>query len=219
MAFMAELRNAMVLSALAALALTLSLATPVSAECPSVYEWPSFGKAAPKANRIVMGRVIKIVDSRPGWSSLEFRLRVTEVLRGSAPGTLDLSAQADRGDCIPSHLDVIVGDELAIAFGPETAADGVPGPVSAVVFLNRTPDLEMHGIQRMTRAEVRALAALPPTDATPRAASSTSSSPSVLLVLMALAGATAGFHRFGPGRRRASPGTTHPQGLLARIQG
>ena len=84
--FIAEFRNALMFSALAALALTLSLATPARAECPSVYDWPSFGKAAPKANRIVMGRVIKILDSRPGWSSLDFRLRVTEVLRGSAPG-------------------------------------------------------------------------------------------------------------------------------------
>jgi hypothetical protein len=184
-------------------ALVVASPNPVAAECPSVDPWPSFAHVVPRASVVVIGRVATAIPHPRGEAlgTGHFTLRVLEVLRGAASRTLTLGRTMTDGpyDCIPSSLTVRVGDEIAVAFGPDLL-EGVRGPVSGVAFISRMPrnGEEMPGMQRLTLREIRAIAQLPQTAAPLDASVAPSSTPPML----ALAGLLGGLLGFRIRRRR-----------------
>ncbi len=148
------------------IAITASTSVPSAAECSRWEEWPAFRDVVPNANSVVIGSVVKILERDRIDRPVSFRLAVTDILRGLQPATLDLSnvrTDDPAVDCIRSLLLVEVGDEIALTFGG--TPDVVEGPVSAVAFLSRTPDVStMPGMQRLSVDNVRKLVGLPPTD-------------------------------------------------------
>jgi hypothetical protein len=153
-----------VLTALLAIAAS---PTAVHAECTQFDRWPSFGAAARSADVIVIGRVSEGYDEDSAGNYLTFVLRVDETLRGRPRDVLDFHDVVRSGlplkVCRDSLLRARVGDRLAFAFGARYS--GVSNPVTAIAFLNRTPDaFLMPGVERLTADEVKFVSSLPQTD-------------------------------------------------------
>lgn len=161
-------RRALLAGGLLAWAGVLANAAPVAAECTQLDPWPSFTKAAPTAQRIVVGEVIQSYTDDSADNAIEFRLRVDEVLRGDAPPFLEFTEGTRSGMPLvvcpgDSILRVREGDVLAFAFDARipTSRD----PVMAVAWIRGEPDLFlMPASETLTLARVRELAALPATD-------------------------------------------------------
>lgn len=158
------------------LAASLLVATPppVLAECTSVSPWPSFREAAPSATTILIGTV---TWTPGGEVNNHFILHVDEVLRGNAPEAIEFRAfrsGAPQPVC-PEDSSLIVrrvGERLAFAYGAHLA--GLRREITAVAFVrpSRPDPFLLPEMERLSVAEVRAIAAAPPaTDATPRKSS------------------------------------------------
>lgn len=139
------------------------------AECTTLDRWPSFRDTAGSAHRIVVGHVTSAAGGGP---NNRFTLRIDEVLRGSAPADMEFfrfKSGLRLTECPKdSVLRARLGDKLAIAFG--ALVPGRPGDINAVAFLSDPGPLLralMPGVEYLTLDEVRGLAELPPTDATP----------------------------------------------------
>jgi hypothetical protein len=137
------------------------------ADCTQASPWPSFTRSAPAADRILIGTV---VWTPGGEVNGRFTLRVDEVLRGTAPATIhfhNFRSGAPQPICPEdSYLRVHdVGERLAFAYAARLP--GVDHPITAVAYLAPSrpdPDL-LPQMERLTVAQVRAIAALPQTDA------------------------------------------------------
>jgi len=126
----------------------------VAAECTQLDPWPSFRAAARSAESIVVGEVVESFLDDSADNAVWFRLRVDEVLRGRSEASIEFRKEVQSGLPLTicpgdSVLRVRIGDRLAMAFGARFR--GVDGPVTAVAFLNRTPDsFLMPGMERLT---------------------------------------------------------------------
>ena len=144
----------------------LATARPVAAECTGMDPWPSFTEAAPSATRIVIGEVVESFSDDSADNAVHFRVRVDEVLRGSSRSSLelrDVRSGVPLKICPDSILRVRVGDVLAFAF--DARVSNSPEPVLAVAWIRGRPhEFLLPGAERLTLAQVRALAGLPATD-------------------------------------------------------
>ena len=195
------------LALLALLAGAFAAPADVIAECSVLDAWPSFQRVAPSASTIVVGEVVESFGTDPNGNAILFALRVDETLRGAAESRLEFhqpirppGAFRCPGD---SSFLPRVGDLVVMAFGPrDTTAQP---PVVAVAFIRHTAtELDaffMPGLETLTLAAVRAIAALPQTDTRPDARSSP---PISLLAAAGLAGLLVAL-RWSRGRTRRSP--------------
>ncbi len=167
------LRRRYARAAVATMALTLGLVAPgpVAAECTGLDPWPSFTAAARSAKVIVVGEVVESFADDSADNAIHFRFRVDQVLRGEAESEIEFRDVVRSGLPLTicpgnSLLRVRAGDQLAMAFGARYRA--VAGPVTAVAFLDRTPDsFLMPDMERLTLDQVHAVADLPATDTEP----------------------------------------------------
>jgi len=193
----------------AAVALTFCLTTsaPALAECGGqVNRWPAFSDVAPTAERIIVGTVTNPLaphESGPVYVGLD--IRVEEVLRGSAPATIEVSGLKSglpltgSPSCRQSaYLYARVGDVIAFAF--DGRLPGVAGPVNTAAWIEGRPNRNsVPGPQLLTLEEVRHFASLPDTSTGAAGADpSDRSDPAyarLLLSLLAAAGALTIGHR------------------------
>jgi hypothetical protein len=199
-------------------ALFLASTSPTAAECGfPLTPMPPFDKVAARAERIVVGQVIDDLERSPGDPMSDaplvaFRLEVQEVIRGSAPDTLDILALRTRAPNTSRCPDVpfvyaTVGDVIAIAFNGRMP--GVRHPVTAAAWIEGQPDRYLvPQAQQLTLARVRVLGreALPPTDTVDRDDDPRGGTIGILGGLGVLAAAVAGAIAF----RRRDPGQSHP---------
>ncbi|CAN5816656.1 hypothetical protein BH23CHL8_BH23CHL8_03170 [soil metagenome] len=147
------------LSTLVALSSMAVTTTPAAACVSAPAPFDSFSAAVPSAGIIVVGSVEGLADRDV---HTRFRLRIDEVLRGDAPGTMifsglsgsdALSACGDR-----NVVDAAEGDRLALAMG--AAVIGRPLEVEAVAFVGKSrPDRRaMPKVERLPLRRVRRLA-------------------------------------------------------------
>jgi hypothetical protein len=174
-------------------ATTLSHPAPVAAECTHFDPWPSFTAAASTAKRIVVGEVVESYANDSADNAVTFRVRVDEVLRGPLVTSLEFRDVVVSGAplevCDDSILRVLVGDVLAFAF--DAHLPGVAEPVLAVAWIRGTPDeFLVPGAERLTLAQARALAGLPPTDTLPEPRSGSRANLPLVPLLGMLAGLT-----------------------------
>ncbi len=160
----------------------LSMATPSAAlaDCSQLDPWPSFRQAAPSATTILIGTVTWTPGGR---INNRFMLRVDEVLRGTAPNELEIAALHSGlpeticpGD---SSLTVRrVGERLALAYGAHLP--GQRRTITAVAFVkpSRPHHFFLPRMERLSAAEVRAIAAAPPPTDTAPSVTSPEQSPS-----------------------------------------
>ncbi len=181
-------------------------ASPVAAECTFFDAWPSFRSSVPTADRIVIGKVVTPYDEPDGARrTIRFAFRVDEVVRGSEGPVIEFRDGLYSGApirCRDSLLRPRVGDVLALAFDATLAR--YPDPVIGVALVNRKPNrwdrFTMPGVEGITRADVRALAAVPQgptTDIEPPSATRTSTGPSFLIVFVGILGGLAFLRRMG----------------------
>lgn len=169
-----------------ALGLLLALPPSALAECPAPDPWPSFREAATTARQLLIARVTDGLSSDAAGNLVRFHVRVDEDLRGDSPPTLDvdgLVSNAPARFCQPM-LRVNVGDLIALALDARHSGD--PGLVNSVAYIEGNPPdhPDMVTVERLTAAQVRALAKLPVTDSV---ASSNRDSFTVSPVLLAIA--------------------------------
>jgi hypothetical protein len=138
----------------------------MGAECTGLSPWPSFTETASSARRIVIGTVTETLG---GAVNNRFTLGVDEVLRGEAPDTIDFEAfrsGAPQPICPEDSVLRVhrVGERLALAYGARLP--GWPERITAVAFVAPSkPDRSLlPGMETVTVAQVRRLAALPSTD-------------------------------------------------------
>jgi hypothetical protein len=187
-------------SLLLGVAAFLATASPAAAECTVVDAWPSFSEAVTTAKRIVIGKVVKPYDQPDGARrTIRFEFRVDEVLRGRSRQVIEFRHGVYSGiplRCRDSLLRPRVGDVLALAF--DARFPQYPDPVLGVAFLNRNPTrwdrFTMPNIGHVSRAQVRALAALPRapvTDVEPRVVKPDPAVPGAPLLLIGAIGGLA----------------------------
>jgi len=172
---MFERRRIRAIVAVSMTILGLAVPSSVAAECTQLDTWPSFRAAARSAESILVGEVVDSYLDDSADNAVWFRFRVDEVLRGRSEGSIEFREEVRSGLPLTicpgdSLLRVRITDRLAMAFGARFR--GVDGPVTAVAFLNRTPDsFLMPGMERLTLRQVRAVSSLPATDTDPPALS------------------------------------------------
>lgn len=158
-------------SAIAVAALVgLARPVPVQAECPW-FPVPPATDAARSAREVIVGTVIENIRD----SSEDFRFRVDHVLRGPAqPGEVRRItalypgwpfARAEGGKLWPPCAPIPgwKGDVIAFSFDA-LAPDGKTRYNAASWIRGYIPPYRRDDLSRTTLAEMRALAALPPTD-------------------------------------------------------
>jgi hypothetical protein len=142
----------------------LAAPSPAAAECAGGASsvWPSFRLVVGTAPRVLIGEVIAGRDPDDAGRSSQFRLRVVEVLRGTASRELELGQPLipELASCL-DDLRVAVGEVLALALPPEDSA--VPVNVLAVAFVGMDParSAPPAGVESLSMDEVRSLAATP----------------------------------------------------------
>ncbi len=160
----------------------LSMARPSAAlgDCSQLDPWPSFRQAAPSAKTILIGTV---TWTPGGKINNRFTLRVDEVLRGTAPDELEVAAlHSGMPEMIcpgDSSLTVRrVGERLALAYGAHLP--GQRRTITAVAFVkpSRPHRFFLPRMERLSAAEVRAIAAAPPPTDTSPSVTSPEQSPS-----------------------------------------
>lgn len=166
---------ALLVAALLGVAATLTGAAPAAADhgC-HVVRWPAFREIAPTARRIIVGTVIAPASDIPeirdvddmrrygDWDPADsFRLRVDEVLRGSAPRSIEITRlrsglppKDPRPEC--DGLAAKVGDRIALAL--KGRLEGHRGRISTVAWIEGRPSISGQPAQRLTIGEVRRLA-------------------------------------------------------------
>lgn len=141
---------------------------PVAAECVGQpNRWPEFSEVAPTAKRIVVGTVVQSARRDPTEPTPVFTLRVDEILRGSAPESIEvrslrsgLPLAGDRACRRDATLYANVGDVVALAYRGKTAQSGAR--VTTVAWLGGRPGRLNPGAERSTLADVRRLAGAGP---------------------------------------------------------
>ena len=186
------------------------VAAPMSAECTGLSPWPSFTETASSARRIIIGTVTETLG---GAVNNRFTLGVDEVLRGEAPDSIDFRAfrsGAPQPVCPEDSVLRVhrVGERLALAYGARLP--GWAERITAVAFVAPSkPDrFLLPGMETVTVAQVRRLAALPATDGVAAPDLASEPSPGLLDSLVLAAGLAAGsFVLTQPydRRRRATP--------------
>jgi hypothetical protein len=139
------------------------------AECDWPTYWHPFSDAVRTANRVLVGTVTENLDIDRGSPNFtgHFTLRVDEVLRGSAPASIEvlgIVSELPRNRC-PENLafEALVGWQVAIAYGARV--DGIPGRIDTVALIDRKVEgLTQLGVEDLSLQQVRDLAGLPPTD-------------------------------------------------------
>lgn len=209
-------RRAMVVTAMIAAAVGLfARPSRVAAECPYVPPWPPITEAIPSAREIIVGEVVddfdpSQLDTADGGPRTK-ALRVTEVLRGDRnvgdlvdieellPNWPWLKSSAEAA-AIPScsALQALPGEVVAIAFdarkpgGPMQAGEVTwnqpPTRYNAMGVLSAMEPSPDWGIERerVSLAQLRALASLPTTDAQPLEAEPLAADPWPLSVVIGL---------------------------------
>jgi len=137
---------------------------PTLAECTSLDPWPSFRQAAPSAKTILIGTV---TWTPGGEVNNRFTLRVDEVLRGDVPGEIEITrlhSGVPETIC-PGGSSLIVrdvGERLAIAY--DAHVPGQRRTITAVAIVKPSPRHRffLPEMERLSVAEVRAIAAEPP---------------------------------------------------------
>jgi len=149
----------------------LLMTTAVLAECPYLPPYPPVTEAVPSAREIIVGTVLESINGSPG----DFTLRIDEVLRGDAAvGQVrritylypNWPNEKLDGGVITSctYLTAKPGDVIAIAY--QALADDGRTRINAAGWIKGSPDYWNEGWGEIaTLSELRALAALPPTDA------------------------------------------------------
>jgi hypothetical protein len=145
--------------------------TPVAAECPYIPPYPGVIDASGSAREIVVGTVLENV----GGQFYDFRLRIDEVIRGSArPGQVrritdlqpkwPVASLADGTRVAPCEaIGASTGNVIALAFDA-LAPDGATR-YNAISWISGTPELRHPDQYTITTvAELSALGPLPPTD-------------------------------------------------------
>jgi hypothetical protein len=160
---LARFPTALILATIA----SMLLVAPVAAECTIMDRWPSFTEVAPGADTILLGRVAESLQEDSAAHAIRFRVDVMEVLRGSAPRSFEVQAGTRFADvmerCDDSMLRAQVGEVLAMAFAGHPTAS--VNRVAAVAWVEGRPNaFSMPGAQKLSERQVRAIAALPPTD-------------------------------------------------------
>jgi hypothetical protein len=162
------------------------------------------------ARTVYVGEVVEALVEDSADRAVVFRFRVDEVLRGHAADTITVRAfrsNAPLRVCPDSMLRVRTGDRIAFAIHARLPAH--PRPISTVAYLNRSPERrDLVGVERLTLARVRRLAALPPTDTADDGRDEPRQEIAwVVLALGLLAGLAAGPRIGRRGRARPSPVT------------
>jgi hypothetical protein len=158
-----------VAGALGILGLLLVPAAVARAECTALARFPEFSIVARAATRIVAGTVTEGLQHSGGAGFVVFRIHVDEVLRGSAPSTLQvdgirspLERVPGSTDCKPENLFTVkVGWQIAIAF--DGGYPGVGGQVTTAATINHAPSPYDPGMEQLTIAQIREIARLPDT--------------------------------------------------------
>jgi hypothetical protein len=147
--------KSLVLVVVLAVGTLTTAATPVSGaqdECLDARAWPSFAKVARTARSIYMVTVTDSVDD------IAVKARSTEVMRGAAPGQVDLRRLKPRrtndGCPGPSGPYARVGQKLLIAYDG-LARDG-ESSIDAVALVGRVRGRNRSKLERLTVAEARA---------------------------------------------------------------
>ena len=180
---------------------------PVRAECPFSPTFPPVTHAVRSAREIIVGTVISYVDDP---SLFVFKLRIDHVLRGSATvGEVRVIRGLrpqwpiytnEYGTYTPcTMLEPELGNVIAIAFDA-IATDGETR-YNAAGWLHGSSQW-MQQEERVSLADLKALAALPMTDAEPARSHATPTQPPWLLLLLSAALGVAAVDR----RRRSAGG-------------
>jgi hypothetical protein len=208
-------------------------AAPVVAECPYLPPWPRITTAIPSAREIVVGQVVTDftladLDLKPETDDRDYALRVTHVLRGNAhvgdlldvqymlpnwPQTRFRSGSEEGTISSCTHLPAAPGEVIALAFdalhpgGPMRSGDlrwvQPPTRYNAVGVIEAKSSRWER--EHVTLSQLRALAAMPPTDADqvlPSFAPAPGSAP--LAWIAGLIGFWLAIRRFGAHRRFGS---------------
>jgi hypothetical protein len=158
--------------ALAAVA-TFSIPSPAAAECPYIPPYPAVTGAVRSAREIVVGTVLENV----GGQVYDFRMRIDNVLRGSATiGEVrrvaflypkwPLDTTAVGGTIAPCEaISAAPGNVIALAYDA-LAPDGKTR-YNAVSWISGRPEFR-EDFATATLAEIQALADLPQTDSGPK---------------------------------------------------
>ncbi len=139
------------------------------------------------------------------WLS-RFSLRVDEVVRGTAPRVMKIDRLRSGLPLTICPSDsfayVMRGDHIALALGA-VAPDGKT-KINAVAYVQGSPDdFLMPGVERMSAAEIRALAGMPSTDALADPKPSHSIPPIPILLASALGAGLSMLRSRRPARGRA----------------
>lgn len=152
------------------LGLTLTTGAPAAAECNfQPNRWPAFSELAHSADRVIVGTVAEPAGLRDISPYVSYVVRVDEVLRGSAPATIEVRAlrsglpRVGDSSCRASALLYArIGDVIAFAFDGELP--DVAGEVNTAAWIEGRPhSLLVPGPERLTLDEVRYYASLPDT--------------------------------------------------------
>jgi hypothetical protein len=146
------------------------MAPPVLAECSrNVNRWPEFEEVALTAKQVVVGRVIETARKDPTEFSTVFAVEVEDVLKGSAPATIEIDGlrsglplRGERSCRVNSVLYAKLGDRIAIAF--DGKIPGIEGRVNSAAWIQGRPNSEISnpGLRAMEVNEVRQVVGLPP---------------------------------------------------------
>ena len=167
------------------------------AECGFLDPWPSFQAIAPKAERVIVGKVVEDRDDNSSGYLARFGFRVDEVLRGNAAvGAIIEIAYLPPGPpwvlCPDTYLRPLLGDVLAIA-------TGAPGPngetLNSAAWIKGAPDDMEVGLGRISRRDLHALFGLPATDTAAPPRSISTQTPWALIIVAGLLGGLITFRK------------------------
>jgi hypothetical protein len=141
-------------------------AAPALAECTSLDRWRSFITEVTSAKSVFVGTVVESPDASAGPGG--FRFETEDVFRGNVPQTIVFGVMRPYEvlACADSYLKVRFGDRLAFAYDSRIPDFQRPPLAVAALDGTRLSRFFMPGIERLTTAQVRDLAGLPPTDTT-----------------------------------------------------
>jgi hypothetical protein len=151
-------------------AATLAASGPVLGECSSnsANTWPAFEQVAPRAETVIVGRVVRSAahdrDPLDNPHTTVFTVKVEDVLRGKAPATIEFNGLRSgvplRGERTCRQSSVLyakLGDRIAVAFGGRIP--GVKGPVTTAAWIEGLPNnaIADPGLGTMDLNDVRRL--------------------------------------------------------------
>ena len=149
--------------------------------------WQPFVRSVRFAEQVLFGEVTEALRANSANLVTGFRFRVDKVLRGTGPSeiTVDERPVVQSRSYCPAELSVHVGNRLALTFAETAGLTPTEAVVGVPAFLNRDPvsggrvERQFNrGLKRISLRDVRALVALPETDADPRTTPTGSPAPS-----------------------------------------